>query len=678
MSTLMALVFGLSFLLADGTRAPVAEHEDVARLAEMLQDREHPRQQSQAALLLVQNRSAEAGEVVRRGLSQIESVEVFKALASALRLKRDQRFFDELFSALSAGRPEIRQEAAESLAVLADHNVVLRLQELAESAATDLTVRQAAVAALGHSGSKAAVVALLDLLSNEQKGLRRSAVDALTELTGQTCGSDVARWRAWWEGRACLSNERWLEERLYYQGSRACRVEGELERAKAQIVRLHQQLYSRLPPADRLGHVQALAEHEDPAVRGLAAAWSIELLPATDALGQKALGEVLLRLSRDSAVEVQRQAVLALGRVQDPRVFARLRVLIRRGQPPVRAAAARSLAEQAKISTAGSLEEARGLQRQVVPVLQKALEDPALEVVVEAAEDLGNLGLPEAVPVLTALLRHPFEPVRQTAAQALERVADASVLEELLTGLDDAAVTVRFSLVGAVGHAAGDGRTLSEAMRARLLARLEKLLLHDTDPGVRSRAARVLGDCGPPSLLPTLWQRLQASEESRVQEKAWAAIINILVRTGNMDLLNQWLRTLAESKQDARRLQLLESALEAWKKNPQTRTLVAPATEGMVQVQLEQGKWSAAFPLVRELLSLPGSDADFVNRLRWLLTVGQQSLKEGNRQEALRVVQEAQPFLPRGRHLAADFDKLEKQAQLPPKPPLPGHDGKTP
>jgi hypothetical protein len=89
----------------------------------------------------------------------------------------------------------------------------------------------------------------------------------------------------------------------------------------------------------------------------------------------------------------------------------------------VRAAAARSLAQQARGTGAEALER----QRQVVPLLQKALEDPALEVVVEAAEDLGALGVPEAGPVLTVLLRHPSPPVRQTAAQALERVAEAKL-----------------------------------------------------------------------------------------------------------------------------------------------------------------------------------------------------------------------------------------------------------
>src|SRR5262249_1797686 len=153
------------------------------------------------------------------------------------------------------------------------------------------------------------------------------------------------------------------------------------------------------------------------------------------------------------------------------------------------AAAARGLAQQAR----GTGPEAQARQRKVVPALQKALEDTALEVVVEAAEDLGSLGVPEAGPVLTGLLRHPSASVRQAAALALERMADTALLEGLLQALDDPVVTVRFRLVGAIGRAAGENRPLSEAQRAQVSERLEQVLLRDADPGVRSRAASVLG-----------------------------------------------------------------------------------------------------------------------------------------------------------------------------------------
>src|SRR5205085_366271 len=81
---------------------------DLPRLREMLYDRQAPLQQSQAALLLVAAPDAGAAEVVRRGLRQTDSVEVFLALSAALRTARDGRFCDELLSALAGPRPNVR------------------------------------------------------------------------------------------------------------------------------------------------------------------------------------------------------------------------------------------------------------------------------------------------------------------------------------------------------------------------------------------------------------------------------------------------------------------------------------------------------------------------------------------------------------------------------------------
>jgi len=658
MSARFAIWLSLGMLLpATDTATPLPA--EPARLRELLHDRRQPRNQSQAALLLVQHRSPEAEAIVRQGLRDVDTSEVFLALAAALRLCPDSRYAQELLTALAGDRLAIRQAAAETLAVMADDGVVLRLKTLAQDARADLAVRQIALWTLGRSGRQESAAALIEQLSHDNDTLRRAAADALTDLTGLTYGPDPTRWRDWWERHKDQSNEHWLAERLAYQTSRTHRLESDLERTKAHVVRLHQQLYSRLPAADRLNHILAVADQDDPPLRNLAVSWSLELLPIVDAPGQQKLADALLRLSRDGTVEVQRSAVLALGRVNDLRAFEQLRTLLRQGPVPVRAAAARALAQQAR----GSGPEAQARQGQVVPALQQALDDPALEVVVEAAEDLGALGVPEAGPVLAALLRHRSEPVRQTAALALERIADAALLDRLLEVPDDTAATVRFSWIGALGRAAGDGRSLSEAQRTKLLARLEALLLRDTDPGVRSRAATVLGECASATLLPTLWRRVLTAEDSRVQEKAWAALLEIIARTANLDLLYEWDRILTEANQGLRRVQLLNELASRWQKSEETKALAGAVLDALVQAQLEQGKWTAAFPHVRELLTRPGSDAEVDKRLRWLLTVGSQALKEGNRAEALRVVQEAQTYLVRNRNLAAEFENLEKQAR---------------
>jgi hypothetical protein len=385
-------------------------------------------------------------------------------------------------------------------------------------------------------------------------------------------------------------------------------------------------------------------------------------LPRTegDAARQQALGQVLLHLAQDSTLDVQRAAVLGLGRVGEPAAFEQLRMLLQQGRAPVRAAAARSLAQQAR----GSGREATRKQKVVVPALQKALDDPALEVVVEAAEDLGMLGALEAGPVLTSLLHHPNSHVRQTAAQALERVADVSLLDGLLKGLGDPSVNVRFSLLGALARAVGRGTNLSGAQQAKMLNRLEGLLLHDADPGVRSRAATVLGECAPPVVLALLWKCVQSAEDSRVQEKAWSAFVEVIVRAAKLGLLQEWDRTLTAAHQGPRRLQLLAEVTARWQRSEETRGLAGSAQEMLVQAQLDLGKWSAAFPQVRELLARPGTAAEVKQRLKWLLAVGEQALQEGNRSEALRVVTEAQPYLNAASDMTEPFDKLAHKAGM--------------
>jgi HEAT repeat protein len=658
MGTIQPLLIGLGMLLPMSD-ASTPSSADPARLKELLYDSQQPRAQTSAALLLVQLRSADSQEIIRQGLKQTDSPEVFLALSAALRAARDTAFVDELLLALARTQTPIHQSASETLGELADAAIVSRLKAVIEDRRTEPSVRQAAMGALGRSGQKSAVPALLAQLSSQDDAVRRTAADALGDLTGQSYGLDVVRWRGWWEQHKDVSEERWLAERLAFQASRSRRLEGELDRARAQILRLHQQLYTRLPAGDRLNHVQGLVEAEEPLVRGLAVNWCTELLGNADAVGQQALTEILMKLARDGNLEIQRSAVLALGRAKEPRACDQLRALLQRGPAPIRAAAARALAQQVK----GTAPEVLARQRKVVPALQRALDDPDLEVVVEAAESLGTLGVPEAGAVLTVLLRHSSQPVRQTAALALERIADPSSLDGLLAALNDPAPNIRFSLVGAIGHAAGDSHTLSEAQRNQVLARLEGLMVRDADPGVRSRAATVLGECGSTSALPALWKRVLSTEDARVQEKAWEAIIEIIARSGNVDLLREWDRIIVETGQAQRRLQFLGEVSGRWQKREESKSSAALVLETLVQAQLEQGKWSAAVPIIRGLLARPADDAALDRDLQWLLCAGQQALKEGKRADALHILEEAQPFLARRTQLAPEFERLEKAAK---------------
>jgi HEAT repeat protein len=654
----LLLLVGLSAETPAGAGAPDVE---LTNLRDLLHDRHDPRGQSQAALLLVQSNDPAAAKIIRHGLRQPDNEEMFLALTAAIRLRQDKRFFDDLIACLMSNKPRLRQVVAETLAVLPEPTLVGRLETIIKDAKVDIRVRQTAVWALGRCGLRAAVGVLVASLADENEDLRRIASGALTELTGQNLGADVARWRAWWERHKDMTREQWLMMRLAFQTSRAVRLENDLARARAQVLRLHQQVYLRLPVADRFAHLQGVLEQDDPAVRVLAVVWGLELLPSAAGTERyKQLAKMLLKLTHDKAPEVQRAAVLGLGRLKDTAAIERLQELLQSGSSLVRAAAVRALAQQAS----GSAAAARTLQKVVIPALQKSLEDKSLEVVVESAEALGMLGAPEAGPVLTGLLRHPSGHVRQTAAQALERMADASLIDGLLKGLDDPNETVRFSLVGALGKAA-DGKGLSDEQRKRLLERLEGLLKGDDDPGVRSRAATVLGEQGGPAYLETLWRVVLAGAEGRAQEKAWDAFVEIIARSGQVKLLEQWDKAIGDAKQPSRRVQLLARVYARWDQRPELKAPATRALEGLVQAQIDQGKWSSAAPLVQNLLArnADGGESARTRCLRWLLEIGELALKEGNRSETLRIVQDARAYLSRGEKLADEFDKLEKQAK---------------
>ena len=149
------------------------------------------------------------------------------------------------------------------------------------------------------------------------------------------------------------------------------------------------------------------------------------------------------------------------------------------------------------------------------------MDDSALEVVVEAAEGLEALGALNAAPVLAGLLHHHSEAVRQTAAQALERVADGAVLKDLLTALDDASPTVRFSLAGHWRTPAAKAAACRRSSRSRCWTDWRRCCSTTPTPacaaGRRRLAMRFAGAAG------ALWRCVTAGEDGRVQEKAWQA-----------------------------------------------------------------------------------------------------------------------------------------------------------
>src|SRR5262249_34519401 len=131
MTALPSLVLSLG-IVWPGTQPAAPAKPDPAELREMLHDRQHPLRQSQGALLLVQNSTADAEKIIRQGLKQTDTADIFVALADAVRLCQDGRFVEELTSALADVSPNVRRAAAESLAALGRPDLISRLRVIAD------------------------------------------------------------------------------------------------------------------------------------------------------------------------------------------------------------------------------------------------------------------------------------------------------------------------------------------------------------------------------------------------------------------------------------------------------------------------------------------------------------------------------------------------------------------
>ncbi|MCY2970335.1 MAG: HEAT repeat domain-containing protein [Planctomycetota bacterium] len=641
----------LSLLLLTGQVQQPAS--DIARLRELLADKKQPQLQAQAAYLILNQQTPLATETVKQYLRDPRNVEVFTAFAGAIKLRRDGRFSEELIEALSIELPAVRQAAVEALGASVDGKATFKLKQIAENNRSEDNIRQQAIIALGKTGKKNAAETLLKLFIDPKESIRQTSRQALAELIGEDLGRDSVTWQLWFDERKNLSVEVWLEERLAQRNAKLTRLEGELDSSRNRNRTLYQQLYSRLGPTEKIPFFQGLLDHEDPAVRLLLTGWLAEALGEESY--RKPAGEMLLSFSRDPIEEVRRQAVLGLGRWNDKACLNRLLLIIQSDQTAVRAAAARSLAMQAK----GNDGAARMVL--VLPALQNALSDPALEVVVEAAEDLGSLGVPAAVPLLAGLLKHKEVAVRKTAAQALERIADIAVLEELLAGLEDLDVGVRLGILGAVSRAVNQAKAIKEDDKLRLQSRMEIILLKDPDAGVRARSATLLGEFGTVSHLATLWKAAVSEGDPRIQEKSWQAFLEILSKSKNLKLINEW-NVIVRKDAPLRRVNFLVELLG--KMQPATmnpKIELAPVRELLVQCGIENQKWLPAWSALRELPQALEPE-EIEKRLSLLFQIAEIALKEQAAPDVLQMVDFARPLFVGRKKLQADFEELYRKA----------------
>ncbi len=263
-------------------------------------------------------------------------------------------------------------------------------------------------------------------------------------------------------------------------------------------------------------NVQALAATEPLETRRAAANRLLELVPQLLALRDLGtVADIIASLDRalaqtDDAEMGERIGAVAGALADQPMVE---RMVARLGEPRVppteRAALVGAVGALAAISTGLVLDRylntpaemrepyraaIRAAGERAIEPLQARLQDPREDMVAGAAEFLGLTGAPQVVPLLTPLLRHRAEQVREAVLHALAEIGGREITRPAIPSLKDESVVVRIAAARAVG-VGGDASAGTVLVR-----RLD----HETDEGVLAELLRAVGRLGAPDALQVL------------------------------------------------------------------------------------------------------------------------------------------------------------------------------
>ena len=265
--------------------------------------------------------------------------------------------------------------------------------------------------------------------------------------------------------------------------------------------------------AARWAAIQALIAAGAPAVPAL-----IDALAAPDnairegaATALSRMGEPALAPAHDRAqsrrwTKVRSFAVWALGEAGDPRAVPALIPHAADAHPRVRS---RSLWALVRIcAPIADPPPDPALRAAILPPLIAGLADPRVVVRQTAAEALARLADPAAVPALAIALQDADPRVRENAALALGRTTASAAQDALLAATQDADVWVRICAARALVTTPGDA-----AQSRRTVDALAALLADTREPIEGERVCDVAADAlqalGTPEAHAALehWQR---------------------------------------------------------------------------------------------------------------------------------------------------------------------------
>jgi HEAT repeat protein len=482
-------------------------------------------------------------------LPRVAVCEAIVALGARDPSKLDQGMVEPLLDLLGSPDQMTRTKAAAALSSFRTGDVAARLGELAADLQVPIAQRLAAVDALAPNVAHRTVIEqLIRLLEAEDDDLRRRVTSALRPASRVDCGTDVARWRQWWEGKRTLDEADWLLDRVELLTGRNRELQTAMydfraeqqQRDELLSRRLGEELEARYrltPPAQK----DELLIHwlADQVVEYRRTALSLIRSNISDNDPPPETVRAAMRnLFADQSTELRRAVFDVIAALTDPADAEPVRArLAQESEPEVREAILRTL---------GRLQNPSA-----IPDLTGELADPeaATGCVTEAAVSLGllaSLGAvdPAALAPAIAPLKQRFAAagpeelhLRAALLGAMADIAATEFSEEFLANLDAAEPDLLLPALTGV-------RTIGDASRMdRILA-----LVGHNDARVRRRAIEAVAALdGEAGHAEALFQRLHPGIEpdETVRQAAWEGFRSILTEVSPA-VRFQWADRLGE------------------------------------------------------------------------------------------------------------------------------------
>lgn len=604
---------------ATASQTPSEHLNQLQKCREGLVDPEaRPEDRRRWAELLFSYSSPEATALVVELLGAFETPNVQWAVCAVLAdqaregpERLDPGFIEPLMALLGADGDELRTMAAAALADFPGADVPARLGALAARTDVPAVRRLAAVDALAPNTHRREVVGqLIGLLDAQDAEITDRVVTALESATPEAFGSDVDRWRQWWEEKSQLDEETWLAEQLRIYRDRARRLADEFSEYRTVTQREHALVTSQLRSFQRELFRTGNGEQQDAKL----AAWLGDPLPVVRLTavsiikarmadeGKRPAGQVLTALLgalREGSPPIRRETLEIVQNLNDPTVVdAVLSQLAREKDLPTRLAIFKAIGRLGRPETIPAL----------VQEITSASSAP--ECVREAAIALGHVAakaetdvdLEEAVRALKS--RHDLT--------ADEDVAMRAALLTAMAGLANAAFAPEF--LKAVES--DDARLLQPAIRGlsaigegSKLPRLRTLMGH-TDPLIRLAATEAVGQLGKEDVdMEGLLTRLNPSieENQLAREAAWRGFRRFLSTRPIPDRIRaaERLRELPELE-----VQYLEELADTLTGVNDTGSDLETVLDRLSTVLVAEGHFSEAVPHLRSLCELYAARSD--------------------------------------------------------------------